>query len=754
MPNLDLSFLAAPGLLWWIALPAGILAGVWAYHRLPAPLRPTERGVLRLLRLTALVLLLLLLLEPLVSLRRAHAGRPRIAVLIDRSSSMRLPGRQGGTRGAEAESVRVRLERELAGRHELQVAGFAADLEPAGHAAAADPEEPQGCTALGEALEGALLRQGDSPLGGIVLVSDGVHTAGKDPAQVARNLPAPVFAVALGDSVSPPDLVLREIDVHPVAQVGEPTAVRAVLESQGMEGWEAAVEVRPLDPESGQPRGPALARRAVRLSRAPQGEVTLTLEFVPRRVGWSLYEIVAAVPDSEAVRLNNRRWFALDVRERKTRILLVTGAPDWDFAFLKRAFDEDTVQAYTYQVRQKDGSFLAYGSQPSARLPASRAELGSYAAVLVDRLAPEHLPNGFADALREFLLEGGGVFFLGAPAASEASGWEAAGWSELLPVRTARQPRLGHALSQAEVTLEGLTHEITALSESPAETERQWKDLPPLWVPEGSYAVASGARVLLTGRTAQPARGVPLLAVATAGAGRLGVLTGHGWWRWDFAMRSGGEGEPLARDLWKRTARWLSEPAERSRFDVRPERAVFQDGEAVAFTARVLGPAFEPIEGARVNVEIVPADTTGGVTRRAGSPAPRRVALYPQGPAGRYAGAVVALAPGAYRFRAEGYRREGDVQGRTEGVFWVEPMGPEYLRLGNSIRTLRQIARLSGGEVRTSGDPEALATALPRALRPVQVVRQAEIWNHWAIFALLTALLSVEWGLRRRRGLA
>jgi hypothetical protein len=564
---------------------------------------------------------------------------------------------------------------------------------------------------------------------------------------VARNLPVPVFAVALGDTASPPDLVLQEVSANPIAQTGEPTALRAVLQSQGFGGREATVTVRALGSGASprRARGPIVAQRAVRLPADGPGELAVNLEFVPARAGLVLYEVAAAVPDSESVVLNNRRWIALDVRERKTRILYLEGAPDWDFSFRKRAFDEDTTLEYSYLVREKDGGFRGYGDPKPTRVPATRAELQPFAAVLIGRIAPEELPTGFTAALKGFLLDGGGVLFLA------TTGWEGSGWGELMPVRVTPQTRLGYALSPCQATFDGVSHEVTALSESPAETERLWRALPPLWVPEGTYSAAAGARILLTTETAQPARSVPLLAVAGAGGGRIAVMTGRGEWRWDFAMRATDAGAAPVRDFWKRMVRWLSEPAERARFDVRPERSVFQDGEPIAFAGRLSDAAFEPIEGARVELTVSSADSTASAP--AATPAARLV-LYPQGPAGRYAAVGAALAPGMYRYHAEAARGTGTERWDCDGVFWVEPMGPEFLRLAGSPRTLRQIAQLSGGTETASRALEPLLAAVPRTYRPAQVVRQAEIWNHWPVFALLTGLLSIEWGLRRRRGLA
>ena len=754
MLGADLGFLMVPGLVWWLALGAALLVGLWAYWRLPAPLGRPERLLLHGLRLAALVVILLLLLEPLLTLRRGDSGRPRMAILVDRSSSMRLPGHEGGERAQEASAVLARLEEDLGKRFALDVYGFADGLERRGGEETGYPWRPLGATALGEALEEVLLRQGESPLGAVVVVSDGVHTSGKDPLRVARNLPVPVYAVMLGDTVAPPDLQVREIRVQPFGHVGEPLALRAWLQDVGLNEWDATVTVRERTggtlESSG--AGPELDRRRVSL-RGSAAEAEVTLEVVPRHPGVTLYEIAAAVPDAESVSVNNRRLVAVDVRERKTRVLYMEGEPDWDFSFLKRTLDADTTLSYTYLVRQADGDFLQYGEPDPRRLPESRADFEPFAAVILGRMSPEDLPADFVAALREYLLEGGGVLFLDAGARAGVERWAEAGWGEFLPLTVTPQRRWGLAASACQPTFQGITHEVTALAENPAETERIWRAFPPLWIHEGDYLAAQGATILLAGRTAHPEREVPLLAIASAGAGRIGVLAGRGFWRWDFAMRSVDPDPRAARDFWKRLARWLTEPSEQEHFAIRPVRPVFQDSEPVSFSARLFDEGFRPIPAARVEVAIE-AILPGNAAPRGGDPL--LMSLYPEGAAGRYAGALKPLPPGAYRYDARARTSEGP-EGRlrhAEGHFWVEPMGPEFYELASSPKLLAHLAQASGGISRTSAQIDELLERIPVGYRRTPVVKQAEIWNHWAAFAFLAAVLVVEWIWRRRRGLA
>ncbi len=757
MPHLNLGLLDTPGLLWWIALAAACGAGLWAYYRLAAPLSRPLRLLLQGLRVLALLWLLLLLLEPMLTLRASGTGRPRLAVLVDHSSSMQLPGTRGGTRRAEAESTLAILEARLGEKFDLDVFGFSTTLDAEYHEDRRHTWEPGGATALGDALQEVQIRQTERPLSGVVLLSDGVHTAGKDPLQVVRGLGLPVFAVTLGDTSPPADLLVREIHVHPVAHVDERVALRAVLQSQGLEGWEATVTVRERPVATAPAR--ELARRTVRLG--PQGsETELTLEIVPTRVGRMLVEVEAEVGPDEAVRVNNRRWAAIDVRERKTHVLYIEGEPDWDFAFLKRTFDTDTTLAYAYLVRQRDGGYVAYGSGAPETLPVRAADLAPYAAVIVGRCAPDDLPPGFVEALRAFLIEGGGVFLLGGGAAGGLERWISTPLGDLIPATVTLQPRRGSALSACQPTFQGLTHEITAMDENPHESERIWRAMPPVWIPEGEYRPAPAAAVLLTSRTTQPPREVPLLLVASAGAGRVGAMTGRGFWRWDFATRAK-QGAGAAADFWRRVCRWLAEPTDQTRLAISPGRLVFQSGEPVTFAAHLSDSTFRPVDGAQVRVEIERAEpAASGSAEPAGADQrglqPKPILLYPEGSAGRYAATAAPLTPGAYRYRAEAM---GEVAGarevwRAEGAFWVEPMGPEFLRLASSARTLAELARASGGQQVPTGRSEELLAAIESGHRPVQVVHQEEIWNHWLAFAFLTALLSAEWVVRRSRGLA
>ncbi len=772
MRQVDLSFLAHPDALWWLALLIAVGVAGYAYFRLGAPLGRGQRLLLRILRGLALVLILLALLEPIWTRHSENAGRPRLSVLVDRSSSMALPTAAGEPRSEEAARLAGEIGAALSPRFDLEWLGFAGDLEPpAGEGALTWP--PLGVTAMGDALEEVQVRHGDRPVGGIVMVTDGVHTQGKDPEQVARNLSVPVFTVLVGDTTPPPDVLVRQVRAQPVGYAGEPVALRVVLESHGLEDQPVVLTVRERAQEGSalRPAGPELARREVTLPAEAGREIEVSIEVTPPRVGLTLFEVRAQLAGEETVVRNNTRFVAVDVREKKTRVLYVECEPDWDFTFLKRTFDADTSLAYSYLVRQADGSFLPYGQgAPEGtgdllRFPLSSEEFAPYAAVILGHCAPGLLPPQAPQLLSRFAEQGGGLLLLGGAGSGDLEAWRRA-WGDVLPVSLRAEPRWGFTRTAAQVTVAGLAHEVTVIDETPVASEEAWRDLPPVLLPEGAYTTTAGAVTLLSGRTAHPARDVPLLAIAQTGAGRVAVVTARGFWRWDFTMEALSNAPSPAREFWRRMMRWLSEPSETERFVVRPTRTVFQDSEPIGFTARLADEAFKPVGGARVRVSleaVAPLSAPSAATERQGglpAAAPftgelRRAELYPDGSVGRYAATLSALAPGRYHYRAEArLPSRPDLDAEAEGTFWVEPMGAEFFDLGASRRLPDLLAAASGGAVSDATDLSALTDAAARDYKPVRIVRQAEVWNHWGLYLALTMMLCAEWIVRRRKGLA
>ena len=257
---------------WWLVLPLAV-AAVWGMRRWVQPELAGQperaRRALIMLRCAAVGLTVLLLLEPTFSKASQVLERPLVAVLLDRSGSMQTrdrtmaltaqldeavalglvprsqrPRATNATAQAQADARLAtaatpgsavgnglrqwrdlsrfdrawRLTREellpaLTNRARVKVFGFDQSLAPLDPAQA--PPSPTSKETDPEAALTDLARQwSQETVGGVLVLSDGRQTAGRDPGPVARALRARgavLAGVLVGDTNQPPDAVVAEV---------------------------------------------------------------------------------------------------------------------------------------------------------------------------------------------------------------------------------------------------------------------------------------------------------------------------------------------------------------------------------------------------------------------------------------------------------------------------------------------------------------------------------------------------------------
>lgn len=727
--------LLSPNLWVWVALvlPALCLA-FWAYFGLLAPLTRPARGLLWGLRAAAFVIVLFALWQPVVTLVVPESGRPNLAVLLDTSGSMDLPSTAGMARSRERDQVFATLQDELKGDFGLRAYAFDQTISPL-QSSAGDSSAGAPATSIGGAIEQILVRADSDPVSGIIVVSDGVNTAGRDPVRMARGSPVPIFTVAVGRDQPVTDLEIRKLQSNARAFAGEPLPLRLVLSTHGLADQTANIEVRE--------RGELVLQRSVTLAGGRGLEQEVSLELTPRQAGLRLYDVQVSV-DGDSIAQNNLRQVAVDVLERKTQVLCVSDAIDWDFGFLRRAFEADTTLAYRYVVQTQPGTFRNYGVAGLDGLPETATALREYAAVVLVVTGRLDLPSAFYEGLAGFVRGGGGLFVVGAPDQADAFA-AAPGFARVLPATLERDPRTRDIALSVETTREALRHPLTALRDNPSETARIFAALPPIGRPRTGLSVKPQARELLRYRGGAD---LPMLTAGFADRGKVVWVHARGLWKWRLNAGTGDVPSRVYDEFVLGVVRWIAEPAIRDRFQVEPGRRVYAAGEPTHFVASLWDEAFRPIEAADILVTVVDAADTA-------SAGLQELTLVPSDEAGQFRAGGAALPPGEYRYRARAVDPESGTElHEASGTFWVESMGPEFARTGIDRESLAQIAAQSGGLAVDRASLRDLVSSIPEAVRRIGRVEEIELWNHWVLFALFVLVLSTEWFLRRRRGLA
>jgi hypothetical protein len=200
---------------------------------------------------------------------------------------------------------------------------------------------------------------------------------------------------------------------------------------------------------------------------------------------------------------------------------------------------------------------------------------------------------------------------------------------------------------------------------------------------------------------------------------------------------------------WRRAVHWLAQPGSESHFDIHAEKPVVARGERMSFAARVTDDAYRPVPDVSVRVTVRPERRTAAPLDSAAA-APREVELA--GGEGFYRGSLEELPPGRYRYSGEA-RAGGRVIGTAEGAVAVDSLGAEMERLEADHELLERMAAASGGRLWHPDSLGSLSETLESSARNEAERVQVALWDHPALFVLFVLAASLEWFLRRRRGL-
>ncbi len=712
---MDLSLAYSPVLLALCAVAAGGLSW-WSYRRSTPPVHGWRRALLTGLRFTALFLVLLLLFDP-VWRRITRTGEPPLlAVLVDDSESLTL----GTTGTTPSDRVRAAVDA-LPDDAALRFYRFSSEAEPAGRRLAGDSLTFTGeRTDLASALTRVEADFAGRNLRGVVLISDGRVTDGRNPAYLAERFPVPIYASVAGDSLSSRDLRLARAITNEVAYAGSPLPIQAGVRAVGYEGQTAPVTVSQ--------DGRVVARTTVPVP--PDGaEATVDLTVTPTTPGVRRYTVTVGPLAGEATTRNNSRTLTIRVLDDTRRLLLLAAAPSPDLAALRAVLDADRSLDVTTRTQRAPGQFYE-GALPDA--------LGTF-----DLLVLAGYPGDAADAatlqrVRAATDAGLPVLFL--QTRQTDLGRLASAFGDVLPV-TPEAVRGGYVEAGVAATAAGEAHPIL---DDLGVTSARLAALPPLAVSPTRWALQPGTRVLATVRRGGATLDVPLLAIRQSGDVRSAALLGTGTWRWRTLPDDLGDLRGVYGSLLDHLVRWTTASQDRRPVRVRPDRALFGERDRVTFTGQVYGESLTPIDDARLGLAVRAPD--GTVTRET---------MRPVGN-GRYVADLGVRPPGTYTFTAEA-TRDGATLGNDRGTFGVGRLAAEFREPGADPALMRQVAVRSGGQFVGLDSLGSFVRSLRQrgALDDRPLVREDEtplLTLPW-LLAVAVALLTAEWVLRKRLGM-
>jgi hypothetical protein len=749
-----------------------VLYVAWCYRRETSDVGRRWYVFLAMLRMLALAVLAVMLAELLIRLERT--GLPPLAVLIDRSASMSTVDKVDESNADDLqsrlaqESIReptrlglaqlALLEKEAAllkaldRRHKLMIGSFDSDvtwhdgpLDEQIHAIEKlDTHSSRaGTTRLGGAVRQVLTALRGTPPAAVLVLTDGVNTAGPslaDAAAYARRRGVPLYFVGIGDQQPPQDVELTDLLVEAVVFAGDIVNFEATLGHTGLA--DETLEVRLV--QSGNPE--PLAETTVTLTgdrRAQQ----VRLAHRPVEVGDFEYAVEVTPLESESNRDNNRLSRTVSVREEKVRVLLVQSYPSFEYRYLKHMLQRDATIDLDVYLQE---AALEYATADEAALrlfPVRKEELFSYDVLIFGDVDPRRLSRSALAGVRSFIEEqGGGAVFIAGPRFLPWQYRDIPEVSALLPFDLASaevpDPRevIEEGFTVAPTPL-GLASPQLELGDTPAESESIWPNLPPLyWLLEIAEPKPA-ARVLAEhptrlGRTGQK---LPVILLHFVGAGKVVFHATDETWRWRFRV-----GDVFFARYWVQTIRMLA----RSKLlggdrdvEVTVDRREYAQGEPVHLRARFFDERAAPAADDGVTVVV---EQDGGQRRQV--TLQRSLAAR-----GVFEATLTDLGHGRYHFVLIRPTTEGRAPAGDFAV--VAPPG-EFARLEMDAASLAAAAEETRGKFYLFGETDDLLDDLPRGRQvPFRQLPPIMLWNRWWTLTAFLSLITCEWILRKRKGL-
>ncbi len=776
MISLAARFSVSASLWGWIALAVTVTAlGIllWAH----AQVKSRDRA-LRLafaLKWLACLLLALCLAEPMFHSTRAKPGANAFAIVADNSQGMTI--HDPGDAHSRGERMKALLTPETAPwltelKDQFQVRQYTFDSRLRRMSGIEDLTWAGHSSAMHTALSTLNQRYQGRPMAGVLLFTDGNPT---DLPEVQAKAGVPVYPVLNGRRKMPRDLAVTNVAVTQTAFEDAPVTIAAHVAAFGYAGKTVTVTVTS---ESGH----RVAQTSWDVQRSLADQV-FRFQLRPDQTGVMFYTVQVAEPvknDSaalliEATEANNQRTVMVDRGQGPYRILYVSGRPNWEFKFLRRALEADPQVELVGLIRvakrepkydwrgrtgeqtnplyrgydPDDPSLAEQYDQPvlvpinprdkdelSEGFPVEAGDLYPYHGILLDDVDAAFFTQDQMELIRKFVAErGGGLMMLGGTESLERGAYDRTPLGEALPVYVdGALEAAASGPARLSLTREGWLEPWARLRDHEQTEKDRLSDMPAFRVINQVRRAKPGARVLAVANEALPA-----LVVQSYGRGRSGVLTVGDVWRW-------GLGRPdltLDRDkFWRQTLRWLVADVP-ERLDLTVEQGGDQ---SVVLRVETRDKDFTRLDDVTVTLEVSQGQGEP-VTLQAEPDLNER---------GVYRALFRPRASGAYMARAM-ISQDAALLGTVETGWTVDFEAREFHSVQVNAPLLEALAQKTGGQVVQASDLDEFVKTLPARTVPIIETRVRPLWDLPGVlplwFGLVLVCFAVEWTVRRWRGL-
>jgi uncharacterized membrane protein len=598
-------------------------------------------------------------------------------------------------------------------------------------------------TDLGRSLNQISEELAAVPVAGVVLISDGADNHSDDLEGLIAGYRArgiPIYAAGVGSERFSRDAEILRVTAPRKALKDTVVEAEVAVRSVGYAGRRTKLVVTDQDK--------LLQSREIELGS--DGEVkTYKVNLSGESAGPRIFRFQMDPLPGEVVEQNNVQTALVEVEDAQPKILYVEGEPRWEFGFLRRAVQPDENLHVITLLRQADGKFLRQGIESPGTLeagfPIDKEELFGYKAVILGSVEASFFTFDQLRLISDFVsLRGGGLLMLGGRNSFAEGGYINTPLEDALPLYIGRDPGAVAGFQDSEfkvrLTGYGAQHPICRLSLSENLNLERWRGAPNLIGFNATGGPKPGATVLARASVLEDKSLDPvILAFQRFGKGKAVAFTTASSWRWRMQQEHTDNFHEL---FWRQMLRWLvSDVADP--VTVSTEKHSYSPDDVAVLRAEVSDKAFLPLNDVRLSGRV--KAPSGEVTQ-----VPLAWEFERNG---RYSGTFKPREEGIHEVVCEAFRGDESL-GTAKASFNVAESKEEFHQASLNSGLLRRLSSETGGRYYADGNLDTLAEDISYTDRGAFRVEEKDLWDMPFLFLLLIGLVSTEWILRKRKGLA
>lgn len=684
-------------LLLCILLGLAYAVGLYFRDKTFSEQSPWLRKALGLLRFLSATFLAILLLQPLLKSLLTDTKKPVVVLAQDQSESV-------GTslKGDALETYKSgwqSLKDQLSQKYEVKEYTFGSEVREG-----INFEMTDKISNLSKIITEASDLYGNQNLGALVMATDGIYNEGSNPLYAGAKLNAPVFSIALGDTIQKKDLVLKRVFHNKIAYLGDKFSVQMDIAARNCAGSSTTLTVAKVE-----------GNEVRNLQQIPlpidKNDFFITREIIldASQGGVQRYRLTLTSVQGEASPVNNSKDFFVDVLDARQKLLILANAPHPDISALKQTLERNKNYLVTVayikdlKVNVADFDFVVLHNLPSSTNDAS-AVLNVLNARKISRM---------------FIV----------------------GTQTNLPRFNQVQPLLAIQGDQRNTNdVQGILNPNFSLFTVDETLRNNLPTFNPLTAPFGDFQIKGNAQVLLFQRIGRVDTKYPLLLFGEENDIKIAVLAAEGLFRWRLFDYLQHQNHDIFGELVGKNFQYVTVKADKRRFRVSVSKSIFNENEPVIFDAELYNESYELVNEPDVSLTITNSEgkdfnytfnkTSKSYTLNAG--------VFPVG---------------NYRFRSSVTYNGQNLT--FDGQFSVQPIQLELYETTADHALLRRLSDEFGGQVFYQNQLAELGeTLLAKDIKPViySTTRTRSVINLKWIFFLLLGMLSVEWFLRRYFG--